>query len=77
MSSLALTIHGIARWQLLHRGVPDDAAGTRFLRPQFGHLTRSSAIARRLASRVLVADDQFGRCVIDLYHSVVLRITAQ
>jgi hypothetical protein len=29
-------------WQLPQRGIPEAAAGTRFLRPQCGHRTISS-----------------------------------
>jgi len=31
-------------WQLPQLGIPEAAAGTRFLRPQFGHRTISSDI---------------------------------
>jgi hypothetical protein len=50
LSSPASTIHGSGLWQLSHRGVPGAAAGTRFRRPQFGHVTSSSAI-NKLALR--------------------------
>ena len=36
VASPASTIHGSGRWQSPQRGVPAAAAGTRFLRPQFG-----------------------------------------
>src|SRR3984885_6135088 len=42
VSSPASAIHGSGLWQLPHCGCPDAAAGTRFLRPQFGHVTNSS-----------------------------------
>src|SRR5580700_6138852 len=37
VSSPASTIQGSGLWQLPQRGTPEAAAGTRFLRPQFGH----------------------------------------
>jgi hypothetical protein len=55
-TSDASAIHGSGWWQLPQCGIPVAAAGTRLLRPQFGHrITRacmadSSQAALRLAS---------------------------
>jgi hypothetical protein len=44
VSSPAAATQGSGLWQLPHRGVPRAAAGTRFIRPQFAHLTSSAGV---------------------------------
>src|SRR5271170_6255985 len=49
--SPASTTQGSALWQLPQLGIPEAAAGTRFLRPQFGHRIISSEILTPASTR--------------------------
>jgi hypothetical protein len=73
VSSPASTIHGSGLWQLPQCGVPFATAGTRFRRPQCGHLTTSSDMGPPLLSgAAVVADDQFWLGVVDLHHRTIM-----
>src|SRR5580704_2235124 len=84
VSSPASTIHGSGRWQLPQCGVPLAVAGTRFLRPQFGHvMTAPSAMGRAsLSARgglraILITDCQFRFFQVDLDDRAIADVPGQ
>src|SRR5262245_34545086 len=73
VSSPASAIHGSGLWQMPQRGVPEAAAGTRLVRPQFGHLISREA----MSGLVLVGHCEFAFRVADPDDDAGLGIAAQ